>query len=399
MADDSAAGKGATPRAPAGSERRPEPEHTTPAKREHGRVPTAGGEDARGERPFGRLGRPFDRRSPFFVGMSGAAGVAVTYALIQLIISARDVLVLIGLAMFLAIGLNPAVEWLVRMRLPRWAALVGVILGTLGLVGGFLALAIPTIVEQAGQFAKDAPGYLRSLQDRHSLLGELNQRFQIQRRLTELVSGGAGVSLAGGLLGAGKIVLSTAASFLIVCVLMIYFLADMPRITGTIYRCVPSSRRPRFVAITEEILTKVGAYVLGNLITSVIAGVATYLWLEAFGVPYPVLLGMFVALVDLVPVVGSTIAGVVVCLVALTVSFPVALATLGFYIAYRFLEDYLIVPKIMGKAVDVPGVVTVLAVLIGGALLGMIGALIAIPVAAALRLLLREIAFPRLDRS
>ncbi|GII29569.1 AI-2E family transporter [Planotetraspora mira] len=351
------------------------------------------------DRPFGRLGRPFNRRSPFFVGMAGAAGVAVTYALIQLVINSRDVLVLIGLAMFLAIGLNPAVEWLVDRRLPRWAAVTAIVLATLGLAGGFLALAIPALVDQGGQFAKQLPGYLHSLQDKHSLLGSLNQRFQVEKRITALTTSGTGLSLAGGLLGAGRIVLSTAASLFIVCVLMIYFLADLPRITNTVYRCIPHSRRPRAILITNEVLMKVGAYVLGNLITSVIAGVTTFLWLVIFGVPYPALLGLFVALIDLVPVVGSTIGGVVVCLVALLVSLPVALATLGFYIAYRFVEDYLIVPKIMGRAVNVPGVVTVLAVLIGGTLLGIVGALIAIPVAAAIRLLLNEIAFPRLDRS
>ncbi|MEZ0075727.1 AI-2E family transporter [Planotetraspora sp. GP83] len=352
------------------------------------------------ERPFGPPGRPFNRRSPFFIGMTGAAGVAVTYAAIQLVISARDVLVLIGLALFLAIGLNPAVEWLARKGLPRWAAVTVIIVTTLALVGGFLALAIPALVQQGSQFAAQLPEYARSMRDHHSVLGGLNQRFHLEQRLTELTSGGGtGISLATGLLGAGRIVLSTAAAFFVVCVLMVYFLADLPRITKTLYRCVPYSRRARVTLITDEILTKVGAYVLGNLITSVIAGVATFVWLEIFGVPYAVLLGIFVALVDLIPVVGSSIGGVVVCLVALTVSVPVALATLGFYVAYRFVEDYLIVPKVMGKAVEVPGVVTVLAVLIGGTLLGMIGALIAIPVAAAVRLFLREIAFPRLDRS
>ncbi|MCT9930821.1 AI-2E family transporter [Planotetraspora sp. A-T 1434] len=368
-------------------------------------TPEAGGKKEQGavaedDRPFGRPGRPFNRRSPFFIGMTAAAGVAVTYAAIQLVISARDVLVLIGLALFLAIGLNPAVEWLVRKGLPRWAAVSVIIVTTLALVGGFLALAIPALVEQGSQFAAQLPEYARSMQDHHSLLGSLNERFHLQQRLTELTSGGGtGISLATGILGAGRIVLSTAAAFFVVCVLMVYFLADLPRITKTLYRCVPYSRRARVTLITDEILTKVGAYVLGNLITSVIAGVATFVWLEIFGVPYAVLLGIFVALVDLIPVVGSSIGGLIVCLVALTVSVPVALATLGFYVAYRFVEDYLIVPKVMGKAVEVPGVVTVLAVLIGGTLLGMIGALIAIPVAAAVRLFLREIAFPRLDRS
>ena len=111
------------------------------------------------------------------------------------------------------------------------------------------------------------------------------------------------------------------------------------------------------------------------------------------------MLALFIALMDMIPVIGSTIGGVVVSLIALTVSLPVAIATAAFYIAYRQAEDYFLVPRIMGRAVEVPAVVTVLATLIGGALLGIIGALIAIPVAAAIRLLLNEIALPRLDRS
>ena len=108
---------------------------------------------------------------------------------------------------------------------------------------------------------------------------------------------------------------------------------------------------------------------------------------------------MFVAFLDLIPVIGSTIGGIVVSLVALTVSLPVALATLAFYIGYRLAEDYLIVPRIMGRTVELPAIVSLVAVLIGGVLLGIVGALIAIPVAAAVRLLLQEIAFHRLDRS
>jgi predicted PurR-regulated permease PerM len=119
----------------------------------------------------------------------------------------------------------------------------------------------------------------------------------------------------------------------------------------------------------------------------------------AFGIPYPILLGLFVAILDLIPVIGSTIGGAVVSLVALTVSLPVAIATLAFYIAYRLAEDYLLVPRIMGSTVQVPAVLSIVAVLIGGSLLGIVGALVAIPVAAALRLLLQEVAFRRLDRS
>jgi predicted PurR-regulated permease PerM len=143
----------------------------------------------------------------------------------------------------------------------------------------------------------------------------------------------------------------------------------------------------------------VGGYVLGNFITSVIAGLGTYFWLLAFGIPYPLLLAMFVALLDLIPVIGSSVAGAVVTLVALTVSLPVALATLAFYVGYRLAEDYLIVPRVIGRTVQVPAIVSLVAVLIGGVLLGIIGALVAIPIAASIRLLLHEIAIRRLDRS
>ena len=142
---------------------------------------------------------------------------------------------------------------------------------------------------------------------------------------------------------------------------------------------------------------KVGAYVLGNVLILVVAGTATFIWLTAFGVPYPLLLGIFVALLDLVPVVGSTIAGVAVAAVALTVSLPVCLATIVFFVVFRLVEDYLLVPRIIGRAVKVPAMVTVLAVLVGGTLLGIVGALVAIPVAAALQLLAQEMLYPRLD--
>jgi len=200
-------------------------------------------------------------------------------------------------------------------------------------------------------------------------------------------------------LGAGELVLSTFSSIVIVAVLAVYFLADMPRIKLLAYRLAPHSRRARVILIGDEVFAKVGGFVLGNFVTSVIAGLGTYIWLVIFGVPYPILLGLLVAFLDLIPVIGSTIGGAIVTLVALTVSLPVAIATLGFYIAYRLAEDYFVVPRVMGKTVQVPGAVSVIAVLVGGALMGIIGALVAIPAAAALRLVLQEVVFRKLDDS
>jgi predicted PurR-regulated permease PerM len=179
----------------------------------------------------------------------------------------------------------------------------------------------------------------------------------------------------------------------------VYFLIDMPRVRTSLYRLVPHTRRPRAILIGDEVFAKVGAYVLGNVLISVITGSATFIWLSVFGVPYPLLLGIFVALLDLVPVVGSTIAGVVVAVVALTVSLPVCIATIAFFVVFRVIEDYLLVPRIIGRAVKVPAMLTVVAVLLGGALLGIVGALVAIPVAAALQLLVNEVLYPRLDET
>jgi predicted PurR-regulated permease PerM len=347
---------------------------------------------------LGRPGRPMNKRSPFFVGMSAAAGVAVTYGLVELVIRARAVLVLIGLALFIAAGLEPAVSWLTRHRFPRWAAVTTILLIAVGVFAGFLAAAIPPLTTQATALANQLPHYLHTLQDHNSSLGRLNTRFHIQQRLSKLLST-KGTALVGGVLGAGALVLSAATSVLAVAVLVVYFLAAMPRIRLFVYRLAPQSRRARVILIGDEIFTKVGGFVLGNFLTSVIAGLGTYVWLLIFGVPYAILLALLVALLDLIPVIGSTAGGAIVSLVALTVSLPVAIATLGFYIAYRLAEDYLIVPRILGRTVQVPAVVTVVALLVGGALMGIIGALVAIPVAAALRLLLHEVAFHRLDSS
>jgi predicted PurR-regulated permease PerM len=348
--------------------------------------------------PLGLPGRPMNHRSPFLIGMAAAAGVAVTAGLVEMIITARQVLVLIGLALFLAVGLEPAVSFVARRWLPRWAAVALVFLALLGAIGGFLAAAVSPLVFQARAFVTQAPHYLQTLQDRHSLLGQLNDRVHVQQRLTSILNG-HNSALADGVLGAGVVVFGAVTSIVVVVVLTVYFLADLPRIRRGLYRLVPHSRRPRAILIGDEIFAKVGGYVLGNLLISLIAAVLTFGWLLGFGVPYPLLLAILVAVLDLIPVLGSTIAGVVVCLVALTVSVPVALATGGFFLVYRLIEDYLLVPKIIGRVLKVPGLVTVVAVLLGGVLLGVIGALVAIPVAAAVLLIVREVLVPRLDHT
>ncbi len=348
--------------------------------------------------PLGRPGRAMDRRSPFLIGLTATLGAAVAAGLVGLVFVARDVLVLMGLSLFLAIGLEPAVSWLARRRLPRWSAVLVVLLVLIGALGGFLAIAIPQIVAQATALVTQVPAYLDDLQDRSTTLGALNAQYHVQDMVNDALAGG-GATLAGGLLGAGEVVLGALSSTVVVLILTIYFLVDLPRIRRGMYRLAPHSRRPRTILIGDEIFAKVGAYVLGNVVISVIAGTLALVWLLIFGVPFPLLLAVLVALLDVIPVVGTTVAGVVVTLVALSVSLPVAAATAGFFVVYRFVEDYLLVPSIIGRVVDVPGLLTVVAVLLGGVLLGVIGAVVAIPVAAAILLIANEVALPRLDRA
>jgi predicted PurR-regulated permease PerM len=349
------------------------------------------------ERPLGTPGPRFDRRSPFYFGLMASAGVAVTYGAVLALGSVSHMLVLIGVALFLALGLEPAVSWLINRRLPRWAAVTIVLVVTLLVVGGSLAAAVPPFAQQARQIIDQAPQYFQQIQDHSSAIGRLNDRFHLQQRLTESING-AGGSVLNDIVRAGSAVFSALLDLFVVAVLTVYFLVELPRIRATLYRLVPHSRRPRVILIGDQVIAKVGAYMLGNVAISVIAGVATFAWLVIFGVPYPLLLGIFVALLDLIPF-GSTVAGILVAAVALTVSVPACIATVAFYAAFRLAEDYLLVPKIIGRVVEVPAVVTLVAVLIGGALLGFVGALVAIPVAAAVQLIVQEVLFPRLDES
>jgi predicted PurR-regulated permease PerM len=352
-----------------------------------------------GDGEFGEPGPRFNRRSPFWIGMMGGLGVGAAFVLGWSIVNAREILLLIALALFIAIGLEPVVALLHRHRVPRPLAVALVSLAGLGIVAGVLALAIPPLVTEVDKLVNLAPHYVQTLNNRSSFLGHLNNQYHIVSHLKKALSSGGASSVASGVVGAGTLVVGAITGVLIVVILTIYFLADMPRVTRTLYRLVPHSRRARAGLLIDEMFARVGGYVLGNVITSVIAALGTLIWLAIWGVPYPLLLSVFVGLMDLIPIVGSTVAGIIVSLVALTVSWPVALATAAFYIVYRNLEDYLITPRVMERTVKVSGLVTVIAVLIGGTLLGIIGALIAIPVAAAINLVVEEVSYPRLDSS
>ncbi|WP_424887036.1 AI-2E family transporter [Streptomyces sp. XH2] len=333
----------------------------------------------------------------FATAFSVGLGLTLAYTMLETVLRISGILTLLLLALFVAISLEPVVAWLARRRLGRGPAVILVVIGLLAVLAGFLALVVPVISNEISGFAEAVPKWLKQLHDHHSTLGRLEDRYHLVSRARAQLGAGAGQAVIGGLLGAGHIVISAVTGTALVVVVTVYLMVGMEQLKRFAYRFVPLSRRAGVVGLSERILLRVGRYMLGNVITSAIAGLATFLWCVALDVPYAAVLGMFVALMDMVPVVGSTIGGVVVSLVALAVSFPVALGTAGFYTGFRLAEDYLIMPRAMTYAVNVHPIVTVVAVVIGGALLGVIGALIAIPVAAGLGIVLEESVFPRID--
>jgi predicted PurR-regulated permease PerM len=332
------------------------------------------------------------------VGFGLGVGFLLAYAMGQALLQAAEVLTLVLLSLFLAVSLEPVVQGLRKARFPRGLAVATVVAGGAALFAAFIALVIPPITTEIDQLSKAIPVWLKQLHDHHSTLGKLEDRYHIIEKVQQqLSSSGLGTKLASGLLGAGRIIAGLLAGTVIVTTLTIYFMVGMPTIKEYAIRMVAGSRRARTTELTDRIMGQVGRFMLANVATSVLAGVATTVWAWITGIPYGTLLGFFVAIMDLIPVVGSTIAGVVVSLVALSVSWTAAIATAIFYTLFRFAEDHVTTPLTMKYVVRLHPVATTVAVLVGGALLGIIGALVAVPVATAFGLILDEIVFPKRD--
>ncbi|MGW1621789.1 AI-2E family transporter [Streptomyces sp. NPDC002172] len=352
------------------------------------------------QEPPSREPRGGRKRSWVTVGFALGLGASLAWLAVQTVMRVSSMLTLLLLAVFIAISLEPLVVWFTRRGLRRGWAVSIVLTGFIVVLGGFLALVIPPVTKEITALVDAVPGWLEQLHDHQSTIGRLEDRFHLVEKAKEQFGSGGGASgLAGGVLGAGQMVLSTVASTAIVITVTLYCMAALPAIKEFCYRFVAASRRERVEGVAEEIMNRIGKFMLGNLVTSGIAGVATFGWCAATGVPYAAALGVFTALMDLIPIVGSTLAGIVVSLVALSVSLPISIATAVFYVVFRVAEDYFIVPRAMKFAVDVHPLVTVLAVLVGGALLGIIGALVAIPAAVAVGLVLDEYVFPKKERN
>jgi predicted PurR-regulated permease PerM len=269
-------------------------------------------------------------------------------------------------------------------------------------VAGFFATLIPTIVEQVSEIVQEAPGWVRDFID-SDLFRTLDDQFGVRDRISEelqkFVNDPQAVSgIFGGVLGFGSTLANGLFGTLIVLVLSLYFLAALPAMKKWAYRLAPRSRRPRVEALSEEITGSVGNYVIGQACVAGLNAGFAFIVMSILGIPFAVLLAFVVALLAFIPLVGGMIAAVVVILVSLTAGWQTAVAYAICYFAYLQFEAYFISPRIMQKAVAVPGAVAVISVIAGGSLLGVLGALIAIPTAAAIMLLVREIFIVRQDK-
>lgn len=338
--------------------------------------------------------------SPFRIGLSGTIGALVAYGLSQAVVQARSVLILIIVALFIALGLNPIVELLMRRKLKRSIAVLIVFAAVLALMALAVFAIVPVFSRQLTTLFYAAPNILSSLLT-HPEIAALDERFQIITKAREyLTSGNLIRQLFGGVLGAGKVVIGAVFSGFTLLILTLYFLATMPTIKKAIYRLAPASRRERVTYLADQMFSRIGAYLSGMFMVVTTAGVTSFIFLWIIGLhEYALALAVVVAIMDFIPMIGATIAAVIVCTVAFVDSPTAGIAAVIFYVCYQQFENYVVQPRVMKKSVDVPGAVTVIAALLGGTLLGVVGALLAVPTAAALLLLMREVVQPRLDAS
>ncbi|MCW2599851.1 MAG: family transporter [Frankiales bacterium] len=353
--------------------------------------------EASEEQPYGKPGPPTSRWSPYRMGLFGGLGVLTAYGLVQALTVVHSVLVLLLISGFLAVGLNPAVEYFERRGISRGRAVGLVLVVVLLTFTGFLFAIVPPIIEQTGQFVKEAPTYLDDL-NRNATVKDLDNRFHIISQAKSFIeSPNLAASAVGGVLGVGKVVFGAIFSALTVLTLTLYFMSSLPSMKAAAYRAVPRSRRARVGLLADDILERVGGYVAGALTIAACAGVSSFIVLLITGVPYPVALALVVMVTDLIPVIGATLGAVVVSGVAFTQDLRTGIIVAVFYVVYQQVENYLLYPRIMKRSVDVSPAVTIVAVLIGGSLLGIVGALLAIPTAAAIQLILVEVVVPRQD--
>ena len=328
----------------------------------------------------------------------------VVLAVIGLLYAAylvRSILVLVLIAAFLAVGLDPAVRRLEGWGMRRGFAVATIFLAAILFIVAFSLAVVPPLVRQVTSFATDLPDYVQDLAENNPRIREWVETNDIPAKLREAVNNVPTIigSSFGSVLGIAGSVLSALFNALTVLVLTIYFLLSLSRIRAGSMKLVPASRRERVGKLMDPILQKIGGYIAGQVTVALIAGSLSFIFLLIAGVPFPVALALWVTIAALIPLVGATLGAIPAVIVAFFTSFPLGMATLIFFLIYQQVENYVIAPRVMTKAVDVSPAAVLLAALVGGSLLGFVGALMAIPAAASLKLIVHEVVVPRAEKT
>ena len=339
-------------------------------------------------------------QNAFRVGLIGTLGVGLGILILTSIVSLSTILTYIGAALFLALGLEPIIAFLERRRVPRWAAIVIVLVVLIVLLALLLWAVIPIIAQQGTALVKAITDFVEkgTYQDWYSALKHQFPAINFDQTLQqawENIQKSAG-SIGAGLLSVGIGIISGVFGGLIIIILTIYFTASLPNIKRAAYELVPASKRARFADIAEQITDSVGKYVMGQVGLALVNGICSAIFLSIIGAPFPMLLAVIAFLFSLIPLVGTLSGSILIVLISLLLASPLtALVAAIYYVIYMQVEAYVLSPRIMNRAVSVPGAVVVIAALAGGSLLGILGALIAIPVAASILLIIKQVVVPR----
>ena len=317
--------------------------------------------------------------------------VAVTLEVVWI---ARHILAWVVIALFLALALNPLVGLIERRgHVPRASAIVISYVAVLIVVAAVGATFVPKLIDEVNGFAQATPGYVNDLTHGRGRLGFLERKYHVVEKVREQVKNGGAkkaLGLSGAAVAVTKSIITVIAATVTIVFLMFFMLLEGKSWVERAYLLFPEESQPRWRRVGEDISKTVGGYITGNILISLIAGASMTVVLLIMGVPYAVALGLLVAFLDLIPLAGATIAGIIVAIVAFLHSVPAGIVAVVFVIVYQQLENHFLQPVIYGRTVQLSPLVVLISVLIGAELAGILGALAAIPVAGTLQVIVRD---------
>jgi len=320
--------------------------------------------------------------------------VLAVAAVLELLWIARHVLTWILISVFLALAINPLVDWLGAHGVRRRGYSVGIAyVAVLIAIAAIGALFIPTLVDQVNKFVDAVPGYVHDLTKGRGRLGFLETKYHIVEKVRNaLQNNGAHkiLGLSSTALAVTKSVISIVVGIVTVAFMTFFMLLEGPGWMERFYGLVPPEQQARWRSIGSDIYRTVGGYVTGNLLISLVAGVSSGIVLFATGTPYSVALGLLVGILDLIPLAGATLAGILITTVAFLHSVTAGIAVLIFFVVYQQLENHVLQPMIYGRTVQLSPLAVLIAVLIGAEIAGVLGALAAIPVAGSIQVVLLD---------